>query len=120
MLPAHFHDAAGVCSRQWRNFGLFKIMAMLLSHCVMILNSVFYSCIVRSKKINNMFLRHYVKENGAGGWLFIFYFFLMKCYEMMYPSNFPEKVLTFSVLTSQSTNKMAANDGRPKLKICDV
>ena len=38
MLTAHFHDAAGVCSRQWRNFGLFKIMAMHLSHCVLLLN----------------------------------------------------------------------------------
>ena len=30
------------------------------------------------------------------------------------------KYFTFSMRTSQSTNKMAANDGQPKLTICDV
>ena len=30
---------------------------------------------------------------------------------------YPEKFSTFSMYTSQSTNKMAANDGRPKLTI---
>ena len=38
----------------------------------------------------------------------------------MYPSNFQKKFLTISMRTSQSTNKMAANDGRPKLTIRDV
>ena len=42
---------------------------------------------IRPKKVNNMFLRHF---------------------------------LTLSVRTSQATNKMAANDGRPKLTISDV
>ena len=38
----------------------------------------------------------------------------------MYPSNFQKKFSTFSMRTSQSTNKMAANDGRHKLAISDV
>ena len=37
----------------------------------------------------------------------------------MCPSNFPKNFL-LRMRTSQSTNKMAANDGRPKLTIRDV
>ena len=38
----------------------------------------------------------------------------------MYPSNFRNFFLLFSMRTSQSTNKMVANDSRPKLTIRDV
>ena len=38
----------------------------------------------------------------------------------MYLSNLQKKCSTFSMHTSQSTNKMAANDGRPKVTISDV
>ena len=34
-----------------------------------------YNMIIRPKKINNMFLRHFFLENDAGGRLFIFDFF---------------------------------------------
>ena len=74
---------------------------------------------VRPKKINNMFLRHFFLENDAGGRLFIFIFFewnaKKRCKRVI-----SWKVSTFSMRTSQSTNKMAANDGRPKLTIRDV
>ena len=38
----------------------------------------------------------------------------------MYPSNFRENFRLVVVCTSQSTNKMAANDGQPNLTIRDV
>ena len=31
--------------------------------------------LIRPKKVNDMFLRHFFLENDAGGQLFIFYFF---------------------------------------------
>ena len=65
-----------------------------------------------------MFLRHFFLENDAGRRLY-FLFFLIKCYKMMCQSNFP-KNFRLGMRTSQSTNKMAANDGRPKLTIRDV
>ena len=66
-----------------------------------------------------MFLRHLFLENDAGGRLFIFYFFykyaVKRCIRVI-----SGKFSTLSMRTSQSTNKMAANDGRPKLTIRDV
>ena len=48
MLPAHFHDAAGDLFTIVDIFlGLSRILAMLLSHRVMLLKFVFYSCSVR-------------------------------------------------------------------------
>ena len=38
---------------------------------------------------------------------------------MMYPSNF-RNYLTFSMLSNQSTNRMAANNGHTKMIICKV
>ena len=58
-------------------------------------------------------------ENDAGGWLFIFYFIewnaMKRCIRVI-----SGKFSTFSMRTSQSTNKMAVNDGQPKLTIRDV
>ena len=74
---------------------------------------------VRPQKVNYMFLRHFFLENDAGGRLFILYFFelnaIKRCIRVISGKN-----STFSMRTSQSTNKMAANDGRPKLTIRDV
>ena len=44
-----------------------------------LLLATFKNKYVRPKKINYMFLRHFFLENDAGGRLFIFNFFLMKC-----------------------------------------
>ena len=66
-----------------------------------------------------MFLRHFFLGNDAGGRLFIFYFIecnaIKQCIRVI-----SGKISTFSMRTSQSTNKMAANDGQPKLTIRDV
>ena len=66
-----------------------------------------------------MFLRHFFLENDEGGRLFIFYFIernaIKRCIRVI-----SGKFFTFSMRTNQSTNKMAANDGRPKLTIRDV
>ena len=43
--------------------------ANLLQYCITV------HVLVRPKKINNMFLRHFFLENDAGGRLFIFIFF---------------------------------------------
>ena len=62
--------------------------------------------LLRPKKVNNMFLRPF-PENGAGLQLFIFYLFLIKF----------RKILTFTMRSNQSTNKMVGNDGQLKLTI---
>ena len=54
----------------------------------------------------------------AGGFLFLI--FLNEMLKNDVSESFPEKCSTFSMRSSQSTNKMAANDGRPKLTIRDV
>ena len=54
----------------------------------------------------------------AGGVLFLF--FLNEMLKNDVSEQFPEKFSTFSMCTSQSTNKMAANDDRSKLTIRDV
>ena len=57
-------------------------------------------------------------ENDVGGRLFVFYFIqwnaIKRCIHVI-----SEIFLTFSMRTSQSTNKMVANDSRPKLTIRD-
>ena len=57
-------------------------------------------------------------ENNAGGRHFIFYFIELNAINDV-SAYFPEKFSTFSMRTSQSTNKMAANDRQPKLTISD-
>ena len=47
----------------------------------MSINKIHEAHIYKTKKINNMFLRHFFLENDAEGQLFIFEFFKIKCYK---------------------------------------
>ena len=47
MLPAHFHNAAGDLFMTVENFLDFQNCGMLLSHCVMLLKFVLFSCSVQ-------------------------------------------------------------------------